>query len=762
MTENKRIAWLVITMMAAVTVSTAVAITVLYQTAFAQARAHLIQTAEDQAHLIDAVARFDQLHQGGSASESEASTIAQVQSAFHHYPGSGQIGDITVAQRHGDKILYLVIHGRVAAEPVAPIPADTQLAEPMRQALAGHSGSMIGLDYRGVWVLAAYQPISNLHAGVVAKIDLAELRAPYLKGAGIIIGLALVLVSVGAVLVMRLTGPMVKRLTETEQRYRRMFQGAPVPIWEQDFSGVDEALQDLRNAGVLDVRQHLSGHPDARQQLVGKLRIKEANAAALKLFGVRSGSQFIVWFEQTFVPATLDLYASTLQALWVGREVVLNQTVTVKTFDGRDLTLIVSMTVPSGGAEHRSVAASALDVSADIHLRQREEELGLILASTGEGIFGLDLGGRCTFVNRAAVRMLGYQNEADLLGQPMHALIHHSCHDGTTLAAENCPVLPAPGQARPVCLENETLWRCDGTSFPAEYRSYPMLRKGAVVGTVVTFIDITERTQRDAELVQAQKMEVIGQLAGAIAHDFNNLLAVILTNLHALEARLSQTKDAEIGEIIEDAQSAAQDGASLTQRLLAFARRRPLEPKWLDLDVFIQHRLRFLRRITGSGIELVVRRSGEPLPVVVDRQQLENTLLNLAINARDAMPHGGTLTIDVRRERMDTGETSSHPGLAPGRYAVIRMSDTGVGMSPEAVRRAVEPFYTTKPVGKGSGLGLSSALGFAQQSGGGLTISSVPGSGTTVAVYLPEAAPGAYDAHRRGPPSDSELASESL
>jgi PAS domain S-box-containing protein len=749
MTEHTRIVWLIVVMMAAVTVSTAVAITVLYRTAFEQVRAHLIQTAEDQAHLIDAVARFDQLHQGGSAGGSGAATLSQIQTAFHHYPSKGQIGEIAVAQRQGDKIVYLVTHGQVATEGVEPIPFDSIFAEPMRQALSGRSGTMIGLDYRAVTVLAAYQPIPHLHAGVVAKVDIADIRAPFVRGAAMIIGLATMLVTAGTVLFVRLTNPIVRHLNETEQRYQRIFQGAPVPIWEQDISGVSGALQDLRSAGVMQLGGHLSRHPELLRQLVGKVRIKEANAAALDLFGASSGRQFIAWFERTFVPATLDLYADTLQALWDGGEALLNQTVTVKALDGRDLTVNLSMTIPGANSEYRSVPAAALDVSADVSLRRREAELALILASTGEGIFGLDIKGRCTFVNRAALRMLGYRDEEELLGQAMHPLIHHSCRDGTPLAPENCPILPARSQDKSVCLEDELLWRRDGTSFPAEYRSYPMRREGATLGTVVTFSDITQRKEREAQLVQAQKLEVIGQLTGSIAHAFNNLLTIILTNLHVLKGELGEVVDADIAEVFEDAESAAQDGASLTRRLLTFASRHPLEPHRLDLDAFIQHTSRFLRRITGSDIELIVKTSGGPLPVRVDRQQLESALLNLTINARDAMPGGGTLTIEARRQSVGIEEVSSHPGLSPGDYVVVSVSDTGVGMSPEVVQRAVEPFYTTKPVGKGSGLGLSSALVFAQQSGGDLRITSAPGKGTTVSIFLPEAAPGARHPHRK-------------
>ena len=737
-------------MMAAVTVSTAVAITVLYETAFEQERAHLIQTAEDQAHLMEAVARFDQSHGDGLPRSSEADTLSQIRNAFDHYPSDGEIAEITVAQLMGDEIVYLVTHGSPGAEGVAPIPFDSNLAEPMRRALAGHSGSVIGLDYRGVAVLGAYHPVPLLEAGVVAKMDLAEIRAPFLRGAAMVIGLALVLILVGALVFLRLTNPIVRHLNETERRYQRIFRGAPVPIWEQDISGVAEALEDLRTSGVRDLRRHLGDHPEMLGQLVGHARIKEANAAALKLFGARSGRQFVAWFEQALVPATRDLSADTLEAVWEGREALLSHTLGVRAVDGRELTVILSMVIPSVREGYHSVPVSALDVTAGQTLRKREDELRMILGSTGEGIFGMDVGGRCTFINPAAMRQLGYREEDELLGRDMHALIHHTCRDGRPLAAEDCPILRACCENTVVRLEDEALWRADGTSFPAEYNSYPMLREGVVVGTVVTFTDISERKAKEAQLVQAQKMEAVGQLTGAVAHDFNNLLAIVSTNLQILDGKLEDSNEAEIGEVLDDAKSAVRDAASLIRRLLAFSRRQPLEPQWLDLDVFIQHTARFLRRMTGEGISLVVRRVGGPLPVLVDRQQLENALLNLTINARDAMPAGGALTIAVRRQWLGAGEVSGHPGLFPGNYVVVSISDTGTGMSPEVLARAVEPFYSTKAIGKGSGLGLSSAFGFAQQSGGDLRVTSSLGQGTTVTLLLPEAVSTAADGRHHG------------
>jgi PAS domain S-box-containing protein len=172
-------------------------------------------------------------------------------------------------------------------------------------------------------------------------------------------------------------------------------------------------------------------------------------------------------------------------------------------------------------------------------LREREGLLKLILASAGEGIFGMDENGRCTFANRACVEALRYQDDKDLLGQDMHTLIHHTQPDGRPHPKEGCPICQASSKSEPVHIDDEVLWRADGSSFPAECRSYPMLRDGKAVGTVVSLTDITERKEKEAQLLQAQKMRVMGQLTGGMAHDFNNLLTVILANLGLLGDELT-------------------------------------------------------------------------------------------------------------------------------------------------------------------------------------------------------------------------------
>jgi signal transduction histidine kinase len=255
-------------------------------------------------------------------------------------------------------------------------------------------------------------------------------------------------------------------------------------------------------------------------------------------------------------------------------------------------------------------------------------------------------------------------------------------------------------------------------------------------GFVLTLTDFTERMRAERAARDAQRIQAMGQLTGGIAHDFNNLLTVILGNLE-----LARGKVASEGAIkhLERATWAGKRGASLTQQLLAFARRQPLAPMPIDLSAALPELASLLRRTLGEQIDIRVIDTAGLWPAMADPAQVESALLNLALNARDSMPTGGRLTIEVANKVLDADYAARHAEVSPGDYVMLAVSDTGAGMAPEVVARAFEPFFTTKEAGKGTGLGLAMVLGFAKQSGGHVKIYSEPGHGTTVRLYLPRA-----------------------
>lgn len=243
------------------------------------------------------------------------------------------------------------------------------------------------------------------------------------------------------------------------------------------------------------------------------------------------------------------------------------------------------------------------------------------------------------------------------------------------------------------------------------------------------------RAQLEEQLIQSQKMEAVGQLTGGIAHDFNNLLTIILGNLRLINDMLPEDED--LREVIDDALSAGKDAAKLTQSLLAFSRKQSLDPQVIELASQLENFVRILKPALTDRIELKLELDSSLPNIYIDGNQFESAILNLAINARDAMPQGGTIRIFANEVNVSPAEAEGLGGLKAGRYVCVRVSDTGSGMSPEVVERCTEPFFTTKSVGKGSGLGLSMVYGLVKQSHGGLKIESFEGQGTSIFLYFP-------------------------
>ncbi len=255
--------------------------------------------------------------------------------------------------------------------------------------------------------------------------------------------------------------------------------------------------------------------------------------------------------------------------------------------------------------------------------------------------------------------------------------------------------------------------------------------------------DVTVAKEQQAQLAmaqeslrQSQKMEAVGQLTGGLAHDFNNLLTGISGSLELLQGRLRHGRLDDLGRYISAAQEASRRAAALTHRLLAFSRRQTLDPKATDVDRLISGMVDMIRRTVGPEIEVDVIKDPDAWTALVDPHQLENALLNLCINARDAMPEGGRLIMETANRWIDERAAEARD-FEPGPYLSLSVSDTGTGMTPEVMARAFDPFFTTKPLGMGTGLGLSMIYGFARQSGGQVRIHSQPGEGTSVSLFLP-------------------------
>jgi two-component system, cell cycle sensor histidine kinase and response regulator CckA len=402
--------------------------------------------------------------------------------------------------------------------------------------------------------------------------------------------------------------------------------------------------------------------------------------------------------------------------------------------------------------DEAGVLAGLLEVNRDITARLESQMALLELAP--DAIVGIGREGLIVLVNAQVEALFGYARD-ELLGQSVETLVPERFRQAHRARRAGYFADPC---TRPMGAGLE-LFGCrrDGSEFPAEISLSSIPTDGGTLG-IAAIRDVSERVvaARDRErleagaererlqnqLHQAQRLESLGQLAGGIAHDFNNLLAVIINyaafianDLDAASGIDGDTRWRSTREDIEQIRLAGERASHLTHQLLAFARREIVQPEVVDVNYVVGDIEQLLRRTLGEHVELCSSLAGDLRPVLIDPGQLEQILVNLAVNARDAMPDGGTLRIDTAN--VDEGYAASRPELSPGPHVRLRVSDTGVGMPPETVQRAFDPFFTTKPPGQGTGLGLATVYGIIQQAGGRSQIYSEPDVGTTFTVLLP-------------------------
>jgi PAS domain S-box-containing protein len=491
-------------------------------------------------------------------------------------------------------------------------------------------------------------------------------------------------------------------LRENEQRYSAIFRHSPIGI----------GIGDLSDGTYIDVNQTwLNIFGFEREEVIGR------TSAELDLWVDRGQREAMF----TAVSSGLVYSAETRNRRKDGTIIDIEQTARRIEIGGRlcGIALGYDMTERKRLERERRIAL---------------DQLASFFEASPAAIIGVDHATRIVIWNPAAAAIFGFTAD-EAVGQSMLEIVQ--------IPPEELPIIRQqvervrrgdvihsdPGRRK----------RKDGTWIDVTVSAARMGNvHGESEGSVLVIEDVTDRKKLEHQLVQAQKMEAVGQLTGGVAHDFNNLLMVMLGNLELIEEQIGEND--MLRRWIAAATDAGKGGADLTQRLLAFSRRQNLEPETVDLNERIVRFLPLVTRALGEAIELRLKLAKSVWPVTVDPGQFDNTILNLAVNARDAMPKGGWIEIASENVTVDEAYAAQHIDLAAGDYVRVVVTDAGSGMPPEVLARVFEPFFTTKEVGKGTGLGLSMAYGFIKQSGGNATIYSEVGKGTVVRLLLPRSA----------------------
>jgi len=486
MHDKKQIIVLALIMTIAALTAGSVAIGLLYQAAFNAQKANLINNAKSQARLIEAIARFDRIYsQEDHPKGATAATISQIKDAHKHHPKFGNTGEYLIGKKEGNRIIFLLSHGTTGSKIIQPVLWDSVIDLPMQQALKGLSGAAQGTDYNGSHVLAAYEPVAILNLGIVVKIDMAEIRAPFIEASVIAIGLTLVIITIATINIFRIGNPIINQIKEQNQsliknqeRLSEAQQIAHTGHWEWDITTNNITWSDeiYRIFGCEPQQFNATYdafmsfiHPDDRDNVnIAVAQSVEHNTPyAIEHRVIQSDGVERIVFEQGKV--LRDKQGVATQMIGTIQDISKQKRIENK-------------------------------------LKNSEEQIRSLLMSTGEAIYGIDLQGNCTFANASCLKVLGCSRASELLGKNMHNLIHHSHIDGSPNVQDESHIYNAFKKAKSAHVTDEIFWRLDGTSFPVEYCSEPTFKDSEVNGAVISFSDITERKAMEEKLLLSDQV----------------------------------------------------------------------------------------------------------------------------------------------------------------------------------------------------------------------------------------------------------------
>lgn len=581
------------------------------------------------------------------------------------------------------------------------------------KAVQGHTGFVDAVDYRGVNVMAYSSAIPGTPWFMVAKVDRTELfEVAYYKAAIILIFviLMILLISLGLSLIYR--KKTEQSLRKSEARFRELFISNPHPMW----------VYDLDSLAFLAV-----------------------NDAAISHYGY-SRNEFLAMTIKDIRPVedvprlleNIELMRNGVDNAGIWRHIrkdgsIIEVEITSHAllFDQRRAEMVLAHDVTERRLAEASLAASAAN------FRRLSQEFHGLLDAIPDSLMLLNRDLKVLWVNRAAAENIGDNPEA-LAGRLCYGLWY-----GRTSPCEPCPILEsfATGKRR-----SETITRPDGRIW--DIRTVPLTDEQGIITNVIELKrDITEHRQIEEQFRHSQKLEGIGQLAGGIAHDFNNVLTAVVGFAGLLQMQMD--KSDPLIHYADEIMAAGQRGAALTQQILALSRKQVLNMKPANLNEIIRDLEKMLQRLLREDISIKLNLFSKDLLIFADASQIDQVLINLATNARDAMPEGGKLSIATEPFVMDRDYVEMCGYGSPGEYALITISDTGCGMDPDTKSRIFEPFFTTKEVGRGTGLGLAVVHGIVKQHNGYIDIYSEVGKGTIFKIYLPLTEHASYETHEK-------------
>lgn len=518
-------------------------------------------------------------------------------------------------------------------------------------------------------------------------------------------------------------------INDANAHFRILYNLVPVAIWEEDWSGLLEELRALRQEGVTDIFSHSKAFPAWVDQMLGRLEVLAVNRAAVEMFGAGNAEELVRRATEVFdAEKSSSIFLTAMNAVLLGKT-ELEGVNTLRRLDGSIVHVLFRIALPHIDDRQARVIICEMDVSAEHAANERFE---LVARSTSDVIWDFDIGKGRLWSSDGLRRVFGLDPEEMAASLSNWVDRIHPNDRGQVLSQYDEILNSDQGK-----WEQEYRWRKGDESYAVVRHKGFILRnhRGMAQRVVGSLVDITDQRRLEEQLVQSRKLEAVGKLTGGIAHDFNNLLTIVLGSLEALEDLVGDDPDAR--RHLSAATHAVDRGAQLISQLLSYARAQPMSPAAVDISQQVNEISGMIARALGEQIVMTIKCAPNLWRCRADPVQFESALLNLCINARDAMAGCGHLTIAMRNERVEPGSTLVPLGLAPGDFVVLSVADTGAGMDARTLAAAFDPFFTTKAVGAGSGMGLSMVQGFARQSMGLARILSEPGMGAVVEIYLP-------------------------